>query len=234
VTEAIRKVAETYGCKAVEGVLSHQVSRFVMDGFKVIINRTDADHQVDPVTFAEGEAYAIDVVLTTGEGKTREQEEKATVFKRNASASYSLKLNAARSVYGEIIRRFPALPFTVRALEDKRGRLGLLECVKHDLLQPFPVLHEKDGELVAQFKITALITTNGTQKVTDTFLPAVQTEKVLQDEGLKALLTGSTKKKAKKPAAAASTSKKDESSKDGEKKEQVAEGDKKAEEAKKE
>jgi len=32
-----------------------------------------------------------------------------------------------------------------RALEEKRARLGLVECVNHDLLQPYPVLHEKPG-----------------------------------------------------------------------------------------
>ncbi len=33
-----------------------------------------------------------------------------------------------------------------RALEEKRARLGLVECVNHELLQPYPVLHEKLGE----------------------------------------------------------------------------------------
>ena len=33
-----------------------------------------------------------------------------------------------------------------RALEEKRARLGLVECVNHDLLQPYPVLHEKSGK----------------------------------------------------------------------------------------
>ena len=33
-----------------------------------------------------------------------------------------------------------------RALEEKRARLGLVECVNHDLLQPYPVLHEKPGK----------------------------------------------------------------------------------------
>lgn len=32
-----------------------------------------------------------------------------------------------------------------RALEEKRARLGLVECVNHDLLEPYPVLHEKSG-----------------------------------------------------------------------------------------
>ena len=31
-----------------------------------------------------------------------------------------------------------------------RCRLGITECVRHDLLQPHPVLYEKEGEIVAQ------------------------------------------------------------------------------------
>jgi hypothetical protein len=39
-----------------------------------------------------------------------------------------------------------------RALEEKRARLGLVECVNHDLLQPYPVLHEKPGQSEANPK----------------------------------------------------------------------------------
>lgn len=38
------------------------------------------------------------------------------------------------------------LEFVNRALEEKRARLGLVECVNHELLQPYPVLHEKPGK----------------------------------------------------------------------------------------
>jgi hypothetical protein len=45
------------------------------------------------------------------------------------------------------------MPFTARALEEKRARLGLVECVNHDLLQPYPVLHEKPGQSEANSKL---------------------------------------------------------------------------------
>lgn len=45
----------------------------------------------------------------------------------------------------------------IRALEEKRARLGLVECVNHELLQPYPVLHEKPGKkLFAQEKLHLL------------------------------------------------------------------------------
>lgn len=38
--------------------------------------------------------------------------------------------------------------FFLRAFEDEgKARLGVVECAKHELLQPFNVLHEKEGEL---------------------------------------------------------------------------------------
>lgn len=36
---------------------------------------------------------------------------------------------------------------SIRAFEDEaKARLGVVECAKHELLQPFSVLHEKEGE----------------------------------------------------------------------------------------
>jgi hypothetical protein len=36
-------------------------------------------------------------------------------------------------------------------------KLGLSECVKNELLHPYPVLSEKKGEIVAQFKYTVAV-----------------------------------------------------------------------------
>lgn len=40
-------------------------------------------------------------------------------------------------------------------------RMGLVECVKNELLHPYPVLSEKKGEFVAQFKYTVAIRNEG-------------------------------------------------------------------------
>jgi methionine aminopeptidase len=69
VTEAIQKVAAAYDCKIVEGVLSHQLKQFVIDGNKVVLSVSNADTKVDDAEFEENEVYAIDIVTSTGEGK---------------------------------------------------------------------------------------------------------------------------------------------------------------------
>ncbi len=40
-------------------------------------------------------------------------------------------------------------------------RVGLAECVKNELLHPYPVLSEKKGDIVAQFKYTVAVRKEG-------------------------------------------------------------------------
>lgn len=54
------------------------------------------------------------------------------------------------------------MPFIIfhRALEEKRARLGLVECVNHDLLQPYPVLHEKPGMIYYLWQLSVKLLAN--------------------------------------------------------------------------
>lgn len=122
----------------------------VIDGQKCILNRSSPDQKVEDATFEENEVYAIDIVVSSGEGNSKVRDEKqTTVFKRELDVEYQLKLKASRTIFSEVIRKFPTMPFTIRDLENKQTRLGLNECVNHGLLQPYPVLWEKQGEVVA-------------------------------------------------------------------------------------
>jgi len=101
------------------------------------------------------------------------------------------------------------MPFTLRAFEDeKKARLGVGECTNHELLTPYPVLYEKDGEYVAQFKFTVLLMPNGPLRITHgSWDPEfLQSEHSIKDEELKTILTSQvskkTQKKKKKKAAA--------------------------------
>lgn len=69
VTDAIQKVAAAYDCKIVEGVLSHQLKQFVIDGNKVVLSVAGPETRVDDAEFEENEVYAVDIVTSTGEGK---------------------------------------------------------------------------------------------------------------------------------------------------------------------
>ncbi|KAJ6381495.1 hypothetical protein OIU77_030219 [Salix suchowensis] len=198
VTEAIQKVAAAYDCKIVEGVLSHQLKQFVIDGNKVILSVANSDTRVDDAEFEENEVYAVDIVTSTGEGKPKLLDEKnTTIYKRAVDKNYHLKMKSSRFIFSEINQKFPIMPFTARALEEKRARLGLLECVNHDLLQPYPVLHEKPGDYVAHIKFTVLLMPNGSDRITSHSLQELQPSKTIDDPEIKAWLALGTKTKKK-------------------------------------
>lgn len=213
VTEAIQKVAAAYDCKIVEGVLSHQLKQFVIDGNKVILSVSSPETRVEDAEFEENEVYAVDIVTSTGDGKPKLLDEKqTTIYKRAVDKNYHLKMKTSRFIFSEISQKFPIMPFTARALEEKRARLGLVECVNHDLLEPFPVLYEKLGDLVAHIKFTVLLMPNGSDRITSHPLQPLQPTKNIDDDPeIKAWLAlgtrtkkkgGGKKKKGKKGDAA--------------------------------
>ena len=103
-------------------------------------------------------------------------EKQTTVYKKDADVNYQLKMKASRFIFSEIKENFPHMPFTARclfyllkhlihimsaanvtweyrSLEEKRARLGLVECVNHGHLLPYPVLYEKPGKDYESFSL---------------------------------------------------------------------------------
>jgi hypothetical protein len=45
-----------------------------------------------------------------------------------------------------VAKQFGTMPFNLRSMEDeKKARMGVVECVTHKLIEPFQVLYEKEG-----------------------------------------------------------------------------------------
>eukprot|EP01038_Epipyxis_sp_PR26KG_P007036 gene7036-9608_t len=169
ITSAIKSVAELYGVNPISGTLSHQMKQFVVDGNKMILLREmEGDREkVEACKFETYEVYALDIAMSTGEGKPRETGNRTTVFKRAVDRKYSLKVKSSRQFFNEINKRFPTLPFSLRSLPDeKSAKLGIRECVTHELLTPFPVLNERKGDFVAHVKVTVLIMPSGPVAIT--------------------------------------------------------------------
>lgn len=202
VTDTVQKVAESFDCKPIEGMLSHQLKQHVIDGEKAIIqNPTEAQRKEhEKCEFEVHEVYAIDVLISSGEGRGREMDARTTVYKKKDTI-YNLKMKASRQFYSEMEKKFSTMPFSLRMFEDeKKAKMGVVECVKHELIEPFTVLWEREGEFVAQFKFTVLLMPNGPMKITGLPFDAdlYETEHEVQDEDLKKILTSSTSRKAAK------------------------------------
>jgi hypothetical protein len=86
--------------------------------------------------------------MSTGEGKTKESENRTTVYKRAVETTYALKMKASRATLSDINKQAPTFPFSLRQLDEKTARLGITECATHGLVSPYPVLIEKDGTLI--------------------------------------------------------------------------------------
>lgn len=205
----LETIAKAYGCSVVEGVISHQMKRYMIDGEKCVLAKVDTDNKVDEHTFEENEVYHIDVAMSTGDGKTKELDDKErSVYKLSPDEMYSLKMKASRMLLSEIKDKYPSLPFTMRSFTDSRAKLGMTELMKHDLVCPYPVLYEKEGEIVAHVKYTVLLMGEYTNKITEAASPPMAPDGELTDEAVLALLAepvGKPKKpnkKKKKKAAA--------------------------------
>lgn len=203
VTEAWNKIAKSFKCSPIEGMLSHQLKQHVIDGEKTIIQNPSDQQRKDheKAEFEVHEVYAVDVLVSTGEGKAKDGGQRTTVYKRDPNKVYGLKMKTSRAFFSEMERRFDRMPFTLRAFEDEgKAKLGVIECAKHELLQPFTVLQEKEGEFVAQFKFTVLLMANGPLRITNSlFEPELyKSEFDVEDPELKALLQSSASRKAQK------------------------------------
>jgi len=166
ITALVEKVATEYGVSVVDGVLSHRMSRYIIDGTRTIANKDTPEGKVGDVPVEPHEVWALDVVLSTGTGKLRPRDQRTLVYKRALEGNYQLKLQAAREVHNEVEKHFQTFPFATRHLNQKRGRIGIQECLKHDMVVPYPVLYERDGEVVAHVKSTVLVLSTRIEPVT--------------------------------------------------------------------
>jgi len=195
VSEVIKRVAEAYHVTPLEGVLSHQMTRWIIDGDKVIMNKPMVDQRVEKCSIEANDVWCIDIVMSTGEGVAREREQRTTVFKRSLDKMYNLKLKASRYLLQQVNRKSPVFPFTLRCIDDERqARMGISEMVNHGMVDSYPVLFEKDHEFIAQYKTTVFILPKQTLPAFTPALPEyVKSEFTCEDELVKAALASSLK-----------------------------------------
>jgi methionine aminopeptidase len=208
VTDAIAKGCAPYKVEPLEGVLSHKQKKHLIDGNEVIINKLTPEQCVEPFELAAGDVIGLDIFVSTGEGKPKESEIRTTVHKRELEMHYNLKSNKSRSFFSEFNARYPTFPFSIAGFEDAVGaKVGVRECTNHDLIVGYPVLTEKPGEFVAQFKCTVTVQPRSTAVLAGDLpldFSQFETENKIEDEELKALLARPLwvkEKKAAKPVA---------------------------------
>jgi curved DNA binding protein len=212
VTAAVERVAKAYNVTPISSVRMHQMKRYVLDGVKEVALKEAGpedpeEEKVPDCKFEQAEVYAVDVAMSTGDGKARPGELRTTVFKRNVEKQYLLKVKASRQVLAEVDKKYPTMPFTMRHLTDPRSaKLGINECIAHGLLTPYPSLHEYSGK-VAHFKCTVLLLPSGTSRVTGLSLPSYFSTETKPDEETAKILAEIKEEEAKRAAKKAAKKK---------------------------
>jgi len=179
------------------------LKRNKIDGQKVVIQNPGEKQrqETEKCDFDQYEVFGMDVLVTTGEGKARETDSRTTVYKRSDDVVYQLKMKTSRTFFSETDKRYGNMPFSLRSCEDeKKAKMGVLECERHNLMKPFQVLYERDNEIVAQFKATVLIMPSGLLKITGLPFESdhYQSEYKIEDKKLWQLIQSSLKPKNKK------------------------------------
>lgn len=206
ITDLIEKASAELGFTPVEGVLSHQVRRFILDNFNVIPQRSIGEHKVHSYEIEPMTVWAMDVVLSTGKGKLREGDSKCGIYKQSIEGKQVPKLAAAQEVSKEIDTKFGVFPFALRNIENKKVRLAMAELTRMGNMYRYNPLVEREGEIVAQFKITVIVNDKKIERVTG--LPAQKgaaAAKPFEADELRAAAAQKFSLVDKKPKAAEAT-----------------------------
>ncbi|PVU90384.1 hypothetical protein BB559_004659 [Furculomyces boomerangus] len=166
VTKAIKLVADGFGCSIAEHSYTSQFDRFVISGKKTFPNKQRAEGPIINFEFSAGEVYSIDIIMSTGTGFAKKTSVNPSIYTRNVNKSYQLKLKASRALFSKVCTDHSVFPFLLRETIDDRMRAGLNECVKNQLLIPYAVSSDQNGEYVAQYKVTVFVHHNGPLRLT--------------------------------------------------------------------
>ena len=92
---------------------------------------------------------------------------RTTVYKRAIDQTYNLKVKQSRQFFNDVISRYPSFFFSTNSFEDEIvAKLGIKECLQHDLLIPYPIMTEKADQVVAHFQTMVMITKGKTTALT--------------------------------------------------------------------
>jgi len=84
------------------------------------LNPTEAQRRdTETVTFAEDEVYGVDILVSSGEdGKARVEDSRTSIYQKEGSVTYQLKMKNSRAVFSEMQKKAGPFPINIRVLED--------------------------------------------------------------------------------------------------------------------
>jgi len=158
------------------GIYSSQVSQGVIDGRNeddkelekhncIFTGKNSEEFVTNHFDFEHNQCFVIDVAFSTGNGTVSVKDPReSSVYRCNPDYFYALKLKASKTTYNKLQEQSPEFPCSIRSIKDNLFDLGIKECVSNGIVEKYPVLYEKEGEYIANWKFTVILR-NGNKKI---------------------------------------------------------------------
>lgn len=153
ITHLLEKVVKSYDCSLVEGTTSWLFERNEIEGKKKIVLAPSDGSKGDGVPEV-GDVWGVEIGVSLGTGKIKTLENRPTLHRRT-TITYGLKRPSSRQTLSEIVKKFGTFPFSLRQLDDERAaKVGVVECVRSNVLRQYEVVADKDAAPVARLLST--------------------------------------------------------------------------------
>ena len=153
-TQLLERVVKSYGCSLVEGTTSWLFERNEIEGKKKIVLAPPSDGGKGEGTPEIGDVWGVEMGVSLGTGKIKTLENRPTLHRRT-TITYQLKRPSSRQTLSEIVKKFGTFPFSLRQLDDERAaKVGVVECVRSNVLRQYEVVADKDSAPVARILTT--------------------------------------------------------------------------------
>lgn len=155
ITENLKKIAAAYGCTLVESTTSFVFARNEIEGKKRLVIRPGDGIPKSEGAPEVGDVWGVELALSKGSGKVKEVPGKRPTLHRKTETKFIMKRQTSRTTLTEIMKKFGTFPFGLRQLEDERtAKVGIVECVRSNVLRQFEVLGDKDGAATSRLFTT--------------------------------------------------------------------------------
>ena len=153
ISQLLEKVAKSYECSLVENTTSWLFERNEIEGKKKIV-LAPGEGQKGEGNPEVLEVWGVEVGVSLGSGKLKTLENRPTLHRRT-TITYGLKRPSSRQILSEIVKKFGTFPFSLRQLDDERaGKVGIVECVRYNVVRQYEVIADKDGSPVSRLFTT--------------------------------------------------------------------------------
>lgn len=149
-TKLLETAVKSYDCNLVESTTSWLFDRNEIEGKKKIVLAPENENSKGEGVPEVGEVWGVEMGVSIGTGKNRILEKRPTLHRRT-TITYQLKRPSSRKTLSEIVKKFGTFPFSLRQLDDEReAKVGVVECVRSNVLRQYEVIADKDLAPVAR------------------------------------------------------------------------------------